>query len=141
MAIPSSQTTTNSPAADQSVVRQVKTTQTFDSTAWRWMRYSAFLLIPLAFGHILIQDVFVGVHSINLTYVSDRWAFLFWRVYDAFLLTFAFAHGMNGLRQVVSDYLLSNRARQLVGWVLLAGWLVISVVGAIALVGGVQQLK
>ena len=102
------------------------------------MRYSAFLLIPLAFGHVLIQDVFIGVHNINLSYVDSRWANLFWRVYDAFLLTFAFAHGMNGLRQVVSDYLLSNRARQIVGWILLAGWLVISLIGSIALIGGVK---
>jgi succinate dehydrogenase / fumarate reductase membrane anchor subunit len=110
----------------------------YDAIAWRWMRYSAFLLIPLAFGHILLQDILVGVHAIDLSYVAARWANLGWRIYDAFLLVFAFAHGMNGLRQVISDYLSSNRARQAVSWLLLAIWLVISAAGTIALVGGVR---
>jgi succinate dehydrogenase / fumarate reductase, membrane anchor subunit len=110
----------------------------YDAVAWRWMRYSAFLLIPLAFGHVLLQDVFIGVHNIDLTYVAARWANLFWRIYDAFLLTFAFAHGVNGLRQVLGDYITSPRARQVLAWVLLAGWLAISAIGSIALIGGVK---
>jgi succinate dehydrogenase / fumarate reductase membrane anchor subunit len=110
----------------------------YDSIAWRWMRYSAFLLIPLAFGHVLIQDVIFGVHNINLTYVSVRWANLFWRVYDAFLLTFAFAHGMNGLRQVLGDYITAPRTRQVLAWLLLLVWLAISLIGSIALIGGVK---
>ncbi|MBI4927067.1 MAG: succinate dehydrogenase, partial [Anaerolineae bacterium] len=32
--------------------------------AWKWMRYSGLLLIPLAWGHVLIQDVLVGVDRI-----------------------------------------------------------------------------
>jgi len=109
-----------------------------ETVAWRWMRYSAFLLIPLAFGHVLLQDVFVGVHNIDISYVSVRWANLFWRIYDAFLLTFAFAHGMNGLRQVLSDYITSLRTRQLLAWLLLAAWLLISAIGSITLIGGVR---
>ncbi len=111
----------------------------YETIAWRWMRYSAFLLIPLAFGHVLIQDVFVGVHAIDNAYVAVRWANLFWRIYDAFLLTFAFAHGMNGFRQVLSSYITSFRTRQVVAWLLLAAWLVISAIGAIALIGGVGK--
>jgi succinate dehydrogenase / fumarate reductase membrane anchor subunit len=110
----------------------------YETVAWRWMRYSAFLLIPLAFGHIILQDVIVSVHNIDLAYVSVRWANLFWRIYDAFLLTFAFAHGMNGLRQVLGDYITSLRTRQVLAWVLLAVWLVISAIGSIALIGGVR---
>ncbi len=52
--------------------------------AWKWMRYSGLLLIPLAWGHVLIQDVLVGVDRIDLNYVSMRWAFIGWRVYDFF---------------------------------------------------------
>jgi succinate dehydrogenase hydrophobic anchor subunit len=72
--------------------------------AWKWMRYSGLLLIPLAWGHVLIQDVLVGVDRIDLNYVSMRWAYLGWRIYDLFLLVFALAHGINGLRQVVLDF-------------------------------------
>jgi succinate dehydrogenase / fumarate reductase membrane anchor subunit len=103
------------------------------------MRYSAVLLIPLAFGHLILQDVLVGVHAIDLDYVAMRWASLGWRVYDAALLFFAFALGMNGLRQVLMDYIKNERAFRVVSWILLIGFLVISSIGAIAIVGGVRQ--
>jgi succinate dehydrogenase / fumarate reductase membrane anchor subunit len=103
------------------------------------MRYSALLLIPLAWGHVLLQDVIVGVHQIDLDYVAFRWASLGWRIYDILLLAFAFAHGMNGLRQVLDEYLRTPAARRRMSWGLLAIWLVISVIGAAAIIGGVRQ--
>lgn len=110
----------------------------YENTAWRWMRYSAFLLIPLAWGHVILNDVLVGVHAINIDMVASRWAFLGWRIYDAALLAFAFAHGMNGFRQVLDDYITSPRWRRVVGWVLLMGWVAITAIGTITLVGGVR---
>lgn len=106
--------------------------------AWKWMRYSAFLLIPLAWGHVLIQDVLVGGHNINLAYVAQRFSMLGWRVYDFFLLAFAFAHGVNGLRQVLFDYVHNEKSRQFLGWGLLIFWFVISIFGAFAIIGGVR---
>jgi len=102
------------------------------------MRYSALLLIPLAWGHVLLQDVLVGVHQIDLDYVAMRWASLGWRVYDTLLLAFAFAHGMNGLRQVLDEYLRTPTARRLMSWGLFVVWLVISLIGAAAIIGGVR---
>jgi succinate dehydrogenase / fumarate reductase, membrane anchor subunit len=119
-------------------VQEVKVTQGFDITAWKWMRYSGLLLIPLAWGHVLIQDVLVGVHRIDLDYVAMRWATLSWRMYDFALLAFAFAHGMNGLRQVLFDFVRGERNRRRVGWVLLVVWLIVSLIGAGAIVGGVR---
>ncbi|HEX2978911.1 MAG TPA: hypothetical protein VHO48_01485 [Anaerolineaceae bacterium] len=117
--------------------RVVKVRGTYENTAWRWMRYSAILLIPLAWLHVLIQDVLVGVHRIDLDYVALRWASLGWRVFDFLLLAFAFAHGMNGLRQVLFDYIPGQGTRRVLSWVLLAAWLVISLIGGVAIVGGV----
>lgn len=117
---------------------RVATPRNFETLAWLFMRYSAILLIPLAFGHIILQDVIVGVHNIDINYVELRWNLVAWRIYDAALLAFAFAHGMNGLRQVLMDYIRSDSVFRLVSWVLLIGWLVISVIGAIALIGGVR---
>jgi len=111
-----------------------------ESTAWKWMRYSGLLLIPLAWGHVLIQDVLVGVHSINLDYVAIRWASLGWRVYDFLLLAFAFAHGVNGLRQVITDYIPSDELMKKISWALLVFWLILSTIGAFAIVGGVRQV-
>lgn len=122
-------------------VRTVRRPSTYENVAWKWMRYSAFLLIPLAWIHVLLQDVIVGVHRINLDYVAMRWANVGWRIYDILLLGFAFAHGMNGLRQVLMDYVNNDRARRVISWVLLAIWLVVTLIGAVAIVGGVRIPK
>lgn len=118
---------------------QVKTSLNYEAIAWKWMRYSGLLLIPLAWGHVLIQDVLVGVHSIDLDYVALRWATLGWRVYDFLLLAFAFAHGMNGLRQVLLDFVKDQKSMQRIAWLLFAFWLVLSLIGATAIIGGVRQ--
>jgi len=120
-------------------VRRVERPKNFETTAWLFMRYSGLLLIPLVWVHVLIQDVLVGVHAIDLDYVALRWATLGWRVYDIALLAFAFAHGMNGLRNVLNDYVRGTRVRRALDWLLLLGWLVISAIGAVAIVGGVQS--
>jgi succinate dehydrogenase / fumarate reductase membrane anchor subunit len=117
--------------------RTLKPSNGMHSLAWKWMRYSAFLLIPLAWGHVLIQDILVGGHAIDLDYVALRWSMIGWRIYDFCLLSFAFAHGINGLRQVLFDYLKNEKTRRGVAWSLLALWLVISVIGALAIIGGV----
>jgi succinate dehydrogenase / fumarate reductase membrane anchor subunit len=122
----------------ETIQRRVRVHQTYESIAWKWMRYSAVLLIPLVWIHVLMQDVLVGVHHIDINYVAMRWAMLGWRVYDVFLLSFAFAHGMNGLRQVLDDYIHPESGRRLVSWLLLLIWAVITAIGAVAIVGGVR---
>ncbi|HLE15960.1 MAG TPA: hypothetical protein VI776_14520 [Anaerolineales bacterium] len=127
-------------ATTEQISRQsVEMQGSFENTAWRWMRYSGLLLIPLAWIHVAIQDVLVGVHSIDLDYVAFRWASLGWRVYDFALLAFAFAHGVNGLRQVLFDYIGNDKARRRLSWLLLAFWLIVSLIGAGAIVGGVRM--
>jgi succinate dehydrogenase / fumarate reductase membrane anchor subunit len=113
----------------------------YETTAWKWMRYSGFLLIPLVWGHLLLQDIIVGVHAIDLDYVAMRWANIGWRIYDALLLGFAFAHGTNGIRQVLNDFIHSSRGRNFMNWALLIFWLTITAIGAIALVGGVRPIS
>jgi succinate dehydrogenase / fumarate reductase membrane anchor subunit len=126
---------------NQNQINQVAVPEGFESIAWKWMRYSGLLLIPLAWGHVLIQDVLVGVHSIDLDYVALRWASLGWRVYDFLLLAFAFAHGVNGLRQVLNDYIRQDSTRRTVTWLLFGVWLILSLIGAMAIVGGVRIPK
>ena len=119
-------------------VKQVRIEINYESVAWKWMRYSGLLLIPLAWGHVLIQDVLVGVHQIDIDYVAMRWATLGWRIYDFLLLAFAFAHGVNGLRQVTNDFIKNKSFMRLVSVLLFLFWLVLSLIGAAAIVGGVQ---
>ena len=112
---------------------------TWLTAAWTLMRLSALLLVPLVWTHVVIQDMLVGVHAINLDYVALRWASLGWRVYDAFLLCFAFAHGTNGLRQVLEDYIHGQTARRVLRALLFLFWLGITLMGAAAVIGGVRQ--
>jgi succinate dehydrogenase / fumarate reductase, membrane anchor subunit len=118
--------------------RRVDVPKNFETVAWNWMRYSAFLLIPLAWGHIIFQDIIVGVHKIDLDYVAMRWGMLGWRIYDVLLLGFAFAHGMNGVRQVLRDYIHNPKIFTAVSYLLLVLWFVITAVGAVALIAGVR---
>ncbi len=111
----------------------------YDAVAWKWMRYSGLLLIPLAWGHVLIQDVLVGVHQIDIDYVAMRWATLGWRVYDFLLLAFAFAHGVNGLRQVLHDYVQKEKSMRTISRLLLVLWFLVAAIGALAIVGGVRM--
>ncbi len=119
--------------------RKVKPSRNFETMAWQWMRYSGILLIPLAWIHVILQDVLVGVHRIDLNYVAMRWATLGWRVFDVLLLAFAFAHGMNGLRQVLNDYIHTEKVRRAVARLLLVSWLIITLIGAVAVIGGVRR--
>jgi succinate dehydrogenase / fumarate reductase membrane anchor subunit len=121
------------------VERKVDVPKTYETYAWVLMRYSAVLLIPLVWIHVLINDVLVGVHAIDLTYVQQRWALMGWRVYDILLLAFTFAHGVNGLRTVTRDYLHKLSHRKVLDWGLLAFWLLISAIGAVAIIGGVRM--
>ena len=128
------------PMAQSSERVNVSPTNKTEALAWKWMRYSGLLLIPLAWGHVAIQDVLVGVHAIDLDYVAMRWASLGWRVYDFLLLAFAFAHGVNGLRQVIHDFIPGEGALRRISWALFAFWLLLSIVGALAIIGGVRQV-
>jgi len=119
--------------------RVVQPPRSFEATAWKWMRYTGVLLIPLAWIHVWIKDVLVGVHQIDLTYVQRTWAFTLWRVYDFFLLSLALTHGMNGLRQVLMDYIHSPSGRSRLNRVLLVIWLVVLLMGLAAILGGVKM--
>ena len=111
-----------------------------DSLAWRWMRFSAFLLIPLVWVHSILQALITGGHNLSLDYVQMRWTLLGWRVYDVFLLAFALSHGVNGLRQVLLDFTVSVRVSRIVNWFMILFWLVLTIIGGVALVGGVKGL-
>jgi succinate dehydrogenase hydrophobic anchor subunit len=123
------------PAARRAIVPP----KTLDTYIWQFIRWSGVLLIPLVWIHVAIQDVLVGVHAIDLDFVALRWATWGWRLYDIALLAFAFGHGMLGLRNVVNDYVTRPAWNRRLKWVMLAGWVVITAIGAVAIVGGVLR--
>ena len=86
-----------------------------------------------------MQDVVVGVHNMNLGYVAERWSSIFWRSYDVLLLAFAFAHGINGVRQVLNDFIHGEQARRVLFIALFIFWLAISIIGLIAILASASQ--
>jgi succinate dehydrogenase / fumarate reductase membrane anchor subunit len=119
--------------------RTVKIKSNYEIVAWKWMRYSAILLIPLVWVHVWIQDILVGPQHITLDYVEKRWSMVGWQIYDILLLSFAFAHGMNGLRQIIVDHIHSRRARMMFGWLIFLAWVVITFIGGLAIVGAAHR--
>ena len=125
--------------------RTVKRPNNYEIVAWKWMRYSAVALIPLVWIHVLIQDVIVGAHEIAATeggaflYAINRWGDPLWITYDILLLAFAFAHGMNGLRSVAMDFIHGESARRVVSWLIFLLWLVVSIIGAYAIIAAAAK--
>jgi succinate dehydrogenase / fumarate reductase membrane anchor subunit len=80
---------------------------------WYFMRLSGLALVILALGHMFIMHVLVELTGgeINFAFVQSRWGTPFWRIYDLLLLLLAFAHGANGARIVIGDYVANRTAR------------------------------
>ncbi|MDW8327508.1 MAG: succinate dehydrogenase, cytochrome b556 subunit [Anaerolineales bacterium] len=110
----------------------------FETWSWLFMRWSGGLLILVVFMHVLANALLTGAHYINLEYVAARWAQpLDWSA-TFILLMLSFAHGVNGLRAVLGDYLKSDAANRVAGVVLFVVWVVITGLGAYALFAGVR---
>ena len=108
----------------------------FEAYAWRLMRLSGILIIPLVFVHLAIMHLINSVYAIDYQWVIEkRWALLGWRIYDAFLLWFAGLHGFNGLRHILKEYV----HRRSVYRAIIIGMIIVMIVifglGTIALIG------
>ena len=86
-----------------------------------------------------VITLIIGAENVSLDFVAMRWANIGWRVYDILLLTFAFSHGVNGLRQVLLDFTSSSISRKILNLLLLFFWLLLSIIGAAGIVGGIER--
>lgn len=101
---------------------------------WKFMRLSGILLIPLVFGHLAIVHLINSVAVINYEWViTERWAILPWRIYDAGMLWFASLHGFRGLKYVVDDYVHAEAANRLLTVLIVVLALALIAVGTIAI--------
>jgi succinate dehydrogenase / fumarate reductase membrane anchor subunit len=76
-------------------------------SSWFFMRISAIIMVLLVGFHLFYMHLVVGVDAINFEVISERWSSPFWRLYDFFMLTFAWLHSTNGVRIVLDDYIRS----------------------------------
>ena len=72
--------------------------------SWFYMRISAIIMILLVGFHLFYMHVILGVDAIDFDIISGRWESPFWRLYDLFMLLFAWLHCANGVRIVLDDY-------------------------------------
>lgn len=85
--------------------RKVQVKYNFERYAYLFMRMSGLILLILAVGHMVIQHVLNSSGNLTLIFVAEQWNTWGWKVYDIFLLLFAIPHGINGLRNVLEDYI------------------------------------
>lgn len=112
----------------------------FETLMWKYMRWSGFLLIPLAFGHLAIMHVINSVYEIDYVWVIERrWAMLGWRLYDAMLLWITGIHGFNGLRIVINDYVHQPRLNKGLKVGSIGLLTLVFILGTIALIGAPAQ--
>ena len=76
----------------------------FETWSWFFMRISGLVLLFLALIHFTLTHIIHDVVSTNYNFVAHRWHNLGWRLFDWSLLALALAHGLNGLRLIIDDY-------------------------------------
>ena len=85
--------------------RKVQIKFNFERYAYLFMRISGLALLILAVGHMMIQHVLNSSGNLTLIFVAEQWNSWGWKAYDIFLLLFAIPHGVNGLRNILEDYI------------------------------------
>lgn len=98
-----------------------------EAWSWAFMRLSGLALVFLALIHFTITHIVNDVASTNYDFVAARWHNPAWRLFDWLLLVLALAHGANGLRWIVDDYVRKPGPRRAVKALLygLAGAMVV----------------
>jgi len=136
------------PAPTGRTVRQIKplpkARNNFERIAWMFMRYSGLALVFLSLSHFWMQHLIIGTHNIQVGDTVLRWGEtgkavtfenIIWRAYYAVMLGLAMLHGLNGLRQITTDYFRGNVYKIIMGAaVVLIG--LVSVGGFVALAAG-----
>ena len=98
--------------------------------SWFFMRISAVAMILLVGFHLFYMHVILGVDAIDFDVIAGRWQSPFWRLYDLFMLVFAWLHCANGVRIVLDDYVHHQGWRVITKSVLYIIVFVILVLGA-----------
>jgi succinate dehydrogenase / fumarate reductase membrane anchor subunit len=98
--------------------RKVQVKFNFERYAFLFMRMSGLALLILAVGHMMIQHVLNSSGNLTLIFVAEQWNSWGWKAYDIFLLLFAIPHGINGLRNVLEDYIHNPRTMKTINIIL-----------------------
>lgn len=105
----------------------------FELYAWFFMRISGVLLVALVLLHFFIMHILNSIDNINYQFVVERFKTPFWRTYDLVMLVLAMAHGTNGIRVLIGDYISKPGLRLFALTLLYVVSLLIVVLGAMVL--------
>ncbi|MDX1412540.1 MAG: hypothetical protein R3293_00005, partial [Candidatus Promineifilaceae bacterium] len=98
--------------------RKVEIQSNFERRAFLFMRVSGIALLILAVGHMLIQHVVNSSANLTIMFVAEQWNTWGWKLFDFLLLLFTIPHGINGLRNVLEDYIHHQTAMKVINFLL-----------------------
>lgn len=104
---------------NQITTRKVQLKANFERYAFLFMRLSGVVLLLLAVGHVTLQLVINNVHDLNIQFVAERWSNSINKGISTLLLIFAFSHGINGLRNILGDFVHNPATMRIINIVLL----------------------
>jgi succinate dehydrogenase / fumarate reductase membrane anchor subunit len=99
--------------------RKVHIQSNFERRAFLFMRLSGIALLILAVGHMLIQHVLNSSTNLTIMFVAEQWNSWGWKLFDLLLLVFTIPHGINGLRNILEDYIHNKTAMKFINILLL----------------------
>ena len=108
--------------------------QNFETWSWFFMRISGLVLVFLALLHFAITHILNDVVETDAHFVGERWDNPMWRMFDWVLLALALAHGLNGLRWIIDDYVRRPGRRAVVKAVLYSVTLALFAYGTFTIV-------
>ncbi|MBI4785751.1 MAG: succinate dehydrogenase, hydrophobic membrane anchor protein [Chloroflexi bacterium] len=101
--------------------------------AWILQRVTAKLLFVLLGAHLVVLHFVPANLNINYLGVAARFKSVLYLVIDGGLLAAALYHGLNGVRNILFDYLIAESARRAINVVLTIVGLAFLLYGAYAL--------
>ena len=93
-------------------IRRVKLERSYERYLWLFMRLSGVAMLILAVGHMVIQHVLNSSANLTLQFVAAQWSSWGWKAFDILLLWMAIPHGINGLYNILSDYIHNGGVRR-----------------------------
>lgn len=101
--------------------------------AWIWQRITAVLLVFFLGAHLFVLHYVPENLNINFLGVAARFKSVLYIVIDSGLLATALYHGLNGVRNVLFDFIADEGQRRAITIVLLVVGLAFLIWGAYAL--------
>ena len=114
-----------------------------EGRVWLFMRLSGLVMFVTVVFHLLYMHMVVRVENITFDNIAERWtgpAGVFWRIFDASLLFIGMAHGMNGARFSINDYVHNKFLNLMLTGLVYGIGLLLILAGSLAIIFGAGGL-